>query len=303
MINLSTSGFYEKATRQIGTLRQQANTLQEQVSSEQKFSRSSEDPVAAARMRTLTRQQRLSEVDESNSSHAMGDLQMADNALSSMADIIIRAQELATQAASATVSDEQRVSIGNEIADLQEGLLLAANSRNLAGYALFGGETSGKAYESDGTTVTYIGTASTKAVALGEDQEVTPSLTGPEVLNFTVDGTSTDLFAVLGNLASALQTGTPDPATAARDSLTGLDAGLEKVTTSQTVIGARMGWVESLDDRRDSAGLLIAEEQQNVGGADLATTITRLQEVMTVLEASQASFVKLANLSLFNLIG
>ncbi len=37
---------------------------------------------------------------------------------------------------------------------------------------------------------------------------------------------------------------------------------------------------------------------RRVGGADLATTMTRLQEMMTVLEASQASFVRLSSLSL-----
>jgi flagellar hook-associated protein 3 FlgL len=46
----------------------------------------------------------------------------------------------------------------------------------------------------------------------------------------------------------------------------------------------------------------MTEERETIGGADLATTITRLQEVMTVLEASQASFVKLSGLSLFTML-
>ena len=46
----------------------------------------------------------------------------------------------------------------------------------------------------------------------------------------------------------------------------------------------------------------MADERAAVGGADLATTMTRLQEVMTVLEASQASFVRLSGLSLFNML-
>jgi flagellar hook-associated protein 3 FlgL len=35
---------------------------------------------------------------------------------------------------------------------------------------------------------------------------------------------------------------------------------------------------------------------------DIAVTMSRLQETLTVLEASQASFVRLANLSLFSLL-
>jgi flagellar hook-associated protein 3 FlgL len=41
-------------------------------------------------------------------------------------------------------------------------------------------------------------------------------------------------------------------------------------------------------------------EQTDVGSVDPATTITDLQEIMTVLEASQASFVRLSGLSLFD---
>ena len=38
------------------------------------------------------------------------------------------------------------------------------------------------------------------------------------------------------------------------------------------------------------------------GGADIAVAMSRLQETLTVLEASQASFVRLANLNLFSML-
>ncbi|OZA91497.1 MAG: hypothetical protein B7X57_10130, partial [Erythrobacter sp. 34-65-8] len=48
------------------------------------------------------------------------------------------------------------------------------------------------------------------------------------------------------------------------------------------------------------AGLCGAALPTEVGGADLAATISRLQQVMTTLEASQASYARLASLSLFD---
>ncbi len=57
-----------------------------------------------------------------------------------------------------------------------------------------------------------------------------------------------------------------------------------------------------MSERRENNAERIAEERLNVGGADIATTMTRLQETMTVLEASQAGFVRLANLSLFSML-
>jgi flagellar hook-associated protein 3 FlgL len=301
MISLSTSAFYERATRQVGSLRAQAEELQQQIGTGERLSRSSDDPVAAARLRTLERGERLAEIDQRNSDVASNDLAMTDDALGSIANVIIRAQELATHAANGVLSPEQRASIGTEITNLQQSLLLVANGRDSAGHALFGGQAAGAAYELVGGVYTYVGTATKDGVDLGEGQSVIPALTGPEVLQFDVDGVQTDLFAVLGNLAAALQGGV-DQTGASRDALDGLAAGLDKVTTGQTVIGARMGWVELMNDRRIANSELVADEQETIGGADLAETMTRLQEVTTVLEASQASFVRLANLTLFDML-
>ncbi len=300
MINLSTGAFFERATRQIGTLRERANRLQDQIGSGERLSRSSDDPVAAARLRTLARRERLAEVDQRNADRAMGDLQLTDKALESLAEITIRARELAMQAANETLGVEQRQMLRAEIDGLRESVLLVANSRNGAGQALFGGQAAGLAYEDTGAGITYVGTDTAESVGIGDGQSVTRSLTGPEVLTFDFEGTPTDVFAVLATLSAALQDPLADAASAGRLAMAQLDSGLDQVTTAQTIVGARMGWIEIIDERRLASGELVAEERSEIGGADLATTMTRLQEVLTVLEASQASFVRLANLSLFN---
>ena len=299
MIDLSTGAFFERATRQIGSLRQRADKLQQQIGSGERLSRSSDDPVAAARLRTLARRERLAEVDQRNSDRAITDLRMTDQALGSMADLVIRAKELAMQAANGTMGPEQRQLLRAEVEGLRESLLMVANSRDGAGLALFGGQAPGLAYDSTGT---YVGTATAETVEIGDGQVVTRALTGPEVLSFQQNGATTNVFAVLGALGAALQNPAGDPLTAAQQALGGLEAGLQQITTSQTIVGARMGWVEVMDERRLATGELVAEERAEIGGADLATTMTRLQELMTVLEASQASFVRLSQLSLFSML-
>jgi len=299
MINLSTEAFFERATRQIGGLRERANELQNQIGSGERLSRSSDDPVAAARLRTLARRERLSQVDQSNSDRALIDLQLTDKALLSMADLVIRSKELAMQAASQGMGSEQRQSLHAELSALQESLLMIANTRNGAGQALFGGQAPGLAYQDTGAGVTYVGTAAAEEVGIGEGQTVTRALTGPEVLSFDHGGTATNLFAVLGPLIAALQDPVADHVGVSQLAVGALDAGLEQITTSQTIVGARMGWIEIIDQRREATGELVAEERAEIGGADLATTMTRLQEVMVVLEASQASFLRVAGLSLF----
>lgn len=296
MVTVSTSAFYGRANQQLGSLRARAEAMQQQIGTGQRLSRSSDDPAAAARLRSLDRRDRLAEVDTRNSDRAATDLKLADQAVSSMADIVIRAKELTLQARSTAMTASGHAAIATEINSLREEMLTLANARDAAGHALFGGEAAGDAYTQTAGVVGYQGVGTAPQTDLGDGQSVQRSMTGPDILSFG----GTDMFEVLGTLAAGLASGGAAAVSAAGDALSLLDAGLEKVTTAQTVIGTRQAWVETVGDRRTATTELTSEERTDIGGADLASTITRLKELMTVLEASQASFVRLSGISLFN---
>lgn len=298
MTIVSTSAFYDRARLEIGSLRQRAERLQSSIGRGERLTRSSDDPVAASQLRGLMRAEALAKIDTANSARATSDLGLADTALSSFAAYVTRAIELATQAANGTLTASQRAGIGQELAQLHGNLFALANSRDSAGHALFGGETAGQAYTMTAGTVTYAGTASAGELSLGEGLTVTRGLTGPEFLNFG----ATDLFQTISTLAADLQGGAADPQAAARSALGTLDAGLDSIATAQTVIGTRLAWIDLTTERRSQVSEQRASEQADLGGTDIAATITELQQAMTVLEASQASFTKLASLSLFDLI-
>ena len=299
MTAVSTSAFYDRSTRSIAALRTRAEGLQGDLARGERLTRSSQDPVAAARLRALSRADTLAAVDAEAANRASADLQLADDALSGFANAIGRVRELATQAATGTLNPGQRAAIGQELAQINAGLLSLANARDSAGHALFGGESAGLAYTLDTSgNAVYAGTASAGSLDLGDGQSVTRGVTGPEFLNF---GT-TDLFATIKGLSDALQGGVADPAGAARTALTALDTGLSTVTTAQTLVGARLNVIDLATNRASQRGEARAIEEAAVGGTDIAATVTRLQQTMTVLEASQASFARLSGLSLFDLI-
>jgi flagellar hook-associated protein 3 FlgL len=301
MTRISTSAFYERARLDMGGLRAQAEDLQAAIGRGERLARSSDDPVAASRLRGLLRAERHSVIDTSNANLASTDLQLADGALSEFTAFTIRAQELATQAASGTLNADQRAAIGQELGLLHGSLVALANSRNGAGHALFGGVTTGAAYSIDGAgNAVYGGSASAGELALGEGLSVSRGITGPDFLNFNHNGVPTNLMAVVKGLADALQGGAADPAAAARDALGALDSGLDAVSAGQTLVGARLAWIDLTTERRIDLSELRQGEQAELGGTDLPATITRLQEILTVLEASQASFTKLSSLSLLD---
>ncbi|MFM5883717.1 MAG: flagellar biosynthesis protein FlgL [Novosphingobium sp.] len=299
MTMVSTSAFYDRTSLSLAALRGHAERLQGAIASGQRLGPGSDDPVAAAQLRSLARAESFAAIDTTAASRAASDLTLTDSALSAFTDTVIRAKELATQAANGVLTTDQRAGIATELGQLHGELVRLANTRDSAGHALFGGETAGPAYilDASGNPV-YAGTAAAGDIALGDGQSVTRGVTGPEVLSFA----GTDLFAVLKGLADALNGAAADPAQAARDALGPLDTGLETITTAQTVVGARLNWIDLTTERRTQLSEQHAGEQAALGGTDIAETVTRLQQTMTVLEASQASFAKLAALSLFDLL-
>jgi flagellar hook-associated protein 3 FlgL len=302
IVSTSTGAFFERARSDMKALRSQAETLQAQLSSGSKLNRSSDDPVAASRLRALSRLETLSKIDTSNADRANADLSLADAALSDMGDALIRVQELASQAANGILTADQRKSIATELDQIGGNLLALANARDSNGHALFGGESTGDAYQLDGSgNAIYVGTAASGDLPLGDGQVVTRSMTGPKFLNFTdANGGATDLMATVKALSDALKGGVADPAAAARDALGTLQTGLDTLTTSQTVVGTRLAWIELTGDRRIDLSELRATEEADLGTTDVASTIARLQETLLVLEASQSSFSKLSGLNLFN---
>lgn len=299
----STRAFYQGAADNLSGLRAQATRLQGQIATGERLTRSSDDPLAASRLRDLARTERLSTVHQDHAAHAMARLARTDDTLSAMAGQMVRVKELALLAASGTASDSDRAMIATEITSIRDHLLALANGTDNAGHALFGGTGTGPAYTLDGNgDALYTGGPALPALALGADQLVEPGLTGPQFLSFEANGAQSDLFATLAQLAATQTAGGAGAASAAHAMLDTVDAGLQSITTAQTIIGVRMGWLDVVAERHIAEGEATAEGKARLGGADIANTMVELQHALTALEASQASFVRLANLSLFSLL-
>jgi len=305
IFSTSTGAFYDRATLDMNGLRTQAEKLQTQISSGNRLTTSSDDPLAASRLRALQRADTLGQVDEAAANRAMSDLNLADTALTQFSNYIVRIKELATQAATGTLPDGQRAAIGSELTQIERDLVNLANARDSNGHALFGGDAAGNAYTVNPATglAGYVGNGTAGELALGDGQTVTRSLTGPEFLSFKDKaGNPTDLLTVVKNLADALATGGATSQAAAGASLDTLTNALDSVTTAQTVVGSRLTWIDMTVERQTAMAQTRAGEQADVGGTDTTEAVVRMQELATVLQASQASFARLASLSLFDVL-
>ena len=301
----STSSFYSTAADQLAALQQEANAVSTSISSGSQFTSAAQNPAAAAQMRMLQLQDSQATVDTASANKASANLQLADSVMSQMINDINQARTLTNQAATGTVSDKERASIGTQLSQIQTDLVNLANSRDSNGNALFGGGVKGNAYTQNANgTVSYVGDPTSQTLPIGGGQSVASSLTGPEVLNITdAGGNATNVIDALGALATALKAGGSQAQTAAQDGLTTLANGLDAATTAQTVIGSREAWIALTTQNQTAQSTARATEESQVGDTDVSKAAIRLQQLTTALQASQSVFVRLSGLSLFNVIG
>jgi flagellar hook-associated protein 3 FlgL len=302
MTTVSTSAFYDSAIYNMQQLRKDTQQMQAQISTSDKVQHAYDDPVAAAQLRTLSLQDTLSGADTANTNAAKTSLTQADDTLTQFSTILTTIQTKASQAANATLTDTQRAAIGQEIGSYYQNLLSLANTKDSNGHALFGGQAAGDAYTLNATTgaLQYNGTGTANTLTLGPGLSVTTGVTGPDFLNYTSGGQSVNLLDVVKDLADTLKTGTSNGtagtsalATAANAALTTLGDGLNTITTAQTIVGARLSWVNTTTTMQSNLKLIREQQQSDVGGTDITATYAKLQETMTVLEAAQQALSRL----------
>lgn len=303
MTPISTSGFFDRAQFSFNDLRARAEQLQAQVGGGSRITRSSDDPVAAARLRTLFRADASQQVNSANAEQAKIDLSQVDSTLGSLGNLVARARELAVQAANGTLPDSQRKIIGVELTSIHDSLFALANAKDDNGHALFGGGASGDAYVRDAAgNALYAGTVAGPMLDIGDGGSIARTLTGPEILTVATSAGTSSILAVVKGLADALQGASSDPQGAAKGALDGLDAGTNAIARAQTIIGTRLVWVEQTVDRQQSMSQSRTAEEEAIGGVDIASSVAQLQQTMLVLQASQASFARLSSLSLLDVL-
>ena len=304
MTNISTSGFFDTAIYNMNTLQSQVNNLQESISTGNKYTSSNEAPAAAAQMRALTLGDTLASADTANADATKNSLSLADTSLSQVTSLVTQIHTLTTQAANGALNDTQRGAIGTQIGQLYQNLVNLANTKDASGNAIFAGNGAGNAYTLDAAgNPTYAGTATANTVSLGGGLDVTTGVTGPQVFNYTdASGHPQSLLSVINNLATALQGGGAAAQAAAQTGLDQLTAGLAQVTTAQTIVGARANWVTTTTTIQTQLNQQRTASESRVGDTDIASATAQLAQVTTILSAAQATFVKVAGMSLFSLL-
>lgn len=296
-----TGAFFDQSLGQMSRLRENIEGLQTQISTGVRIEIGSDDPVGASRLRALTRLEETGRTESENAARLGQDLSAAANEIEGVVGILQRARELAVAASNDPVGENGRAAIADELEQMADELFARSNARSVTGAPLFAGTAEAPAYVRDaGGVVSYNGNGQSGAVTVAPGTQVERGMAGPQVFEFSTNGSPDSAFAALSELAAALRNPAGDPAQAGRDAIARIDSSLDTANRAQTVIGTRAAWVEAIRQDQDERAIDIAEKRSAIEDSNIADTIVGLQQALTALEASQASFTRISSLTLFN---
>jgi len=296
-MRISSSQVFDRATRTMGSLTEQADRLQTQISTGVRLLAPSSD-AAAYRQLTGIRRAAADEVqDKANITLASSLLSTADTALAGIETQLQRASELAIQGASGTLSIEQKTVIAGQLDAILADIVRLANTADSRGSPLFSGAGEAIPYTqaSDGS-VTYTGSGEADAIPIGDGATIQATTSGERIFgNLATAGGASDTFAILKTVADDLRAGG-----SVGSGLDDIKTALTALTDARASIGARGARLDLEAARLAETAVTREETRSAIEDTDITAAITELQKTLTVLQATQASFSKLTSLTLFD---
>ena len=298
-MRLSTAQIFQQSVTAMQKQQTDLAKTQQQLASGQKIQSPSDDPAAATRILDLTKIIETTDQFQRNADFAETRLAMEESVLTEISDVLQRVRELSVQANNGTLSANDRLSIAAEVRTSVDSLVQLANSTDASGEYLFSGfKTDTVPFTDDGAgNFNYAGDQGQRNLQIGSSRQIAVGDSGADVFMKIDDGAGGvgSMFSVIAGFATDLEANTPSATT-----ITRLDSALDVVVNTRAKIGSRLNAIDGQRNANSSFSLILEENRSNLKDLDYAEAVSRFEQQLLSLQASQQSFIKTQGLSLFN---
>ena len=311
-MRVATSTFPDNFLYQTNLLQAQQNQLQQEATTGLKLSLPEDDPSAMAQVLNLQSDASANQQYQSNITDLTNQGNTVSSALTSLQAIVSKAGEITTSADGLTTPIALN-SYATQVGELIQQALQLGNSKDSEGNYIFGGtKTGGPPFtattDSSGnvTGVTYNGNTSVNQVEIGSGVTVTADVPGANTTGsgaaglFTDSRSGADLFNHLISLQQDLTSGNT-AAIAATDApnITDDQNNVVSQVSANGVLLARLQATTTTETQQYND---LTTQISGKTDADLATTLTRLQQTQTAFQAALQTSVQVMNLSILDFL-
>ncbi len=305
-MRISTMQIYNGGTAGIQNLQSDLYSAQNQVNTMRRIVTPKDDPIGAAQALMATQAGAVNQLYLKNQGAADSKLSALDSTLQGINEELVNIYEKSIAAGNGAYSDADRKAIAAELTERLDSLVSLANTQDGNGRYVFAGFQS-TTRPFSGSPVTYAGDDGQQKLQVTASQFVTTNLSGNDVFVNVVDanGVSTgqSMFQSVQDMITFLNTpGVSAGSPAYTNALKNISASIDNVLRNQATVGARQSSLESMTNTAEDRKVQYAQQLSAIEDLDYAKAITEISQKKLQLEATQATFAKTAQLSLFSYI-
>lgn len=282
------------------------NKLTEKMALQKKVLVPSDDPIAATRLVQLNREQSAINQYQSNITRLSGSLGQQEAHMDSISKQLLAMRDKVVLANNGSLGQDDVSGYGNELESMLQSIVSTLNSKDEEGRYLFSGTASGtKPVEFDSVSgkFVYQGNTNTRDVTVANGISINENVNGGDLF---FDG-SNDLINDLNELVGMMK----DPNTdfnspAYKDAISTMidkvDNSMKSVTGTIGDLGNRQNQITLLDEAHIDVKTSNEMVIKDLSELDYAESMIDLNGYLLAMQATQGTFAKISQLSLFDAI-
>ncbi|MBG3131519.1 flagellar hook-associated protein FlgL [Proteus appendicitidis] len=283
------------------------------ISSGRRVEKPSDDPMAASQAVMVKQSESRNQQYATARGFAKNSMSLQMSLASQMVNITTKIQETLVAAGNdATLSDEDRASLADQLEGLKDQLVGIGNTKDGVGRYIFAGFQSDKPpFVADATgKITYQGGDKQITQKVDSNIEMVTNFTGIETLQSSGSkGTAPDIFEALDGAITALREPLAGKPQADRDAaLDKIDAAnrvnratLNNISSVEAKLGLQLQELDNLDDLGADTSLRNAKRLSELRELDWTQAISDYYQEESVLQASYKVFNDMKDMSMFKM--
>ncbi|UXI03095.1 flagellar hook-associated protein FlgL [Photobacterium sp. TY1-4] len=298
-MRISDTQFSQMMLQSLQTNNAGLGKVMAQMSTGKELTKLSDAPIDAIKLLNLSREGRA--IDQYNSnidnvktalSGQETYLDAANNTLKSMRDLVV-------WGANGSLTDVDRAGIANQLESLRDSLVSTFNAQNEEGHYVFSGtQTDTPSLVENNGTLSLGGNADKRVVTVAKGVTMESNVTAKEILDLG----GTHVINQIDQLLAEFRQPTANFQAEVNSALGAVDTTLGNVLGAMTTIGGRFNNLDLMASSHTDNKLFVDKVSHDIEALDYGEASVRLNNYMSALQATQASYVKINDLSLFSRI-
>lgn len=269
-------------------------TYQDQLSSQKKINRPSDDPVVA--FKGIGYRASLNEVEQykRNLDEVNNWLENTEDALDKTNTAVQRVNELVVQANNQTLTDSDREQVEKEIEELKKQIISIANTKVAGKYMFNGSDIYSEPIQYDETS----------------NPQITTNFKGDYVkvevsagVNLTVNTDGSKIFEQLLSDIEGLQADLKSTNPELGGRLSQLQSHMDTINSARSSVGATMNRVELIGQRLDSTEIMATKMVSENEDVDLEEVILNLKTQESIHQAALSASARIMQPTLMDFLG